>query len=104
MKRRIPAHLLLVAACLTPFALFAFFGCSKARDPWASAAPGHKRVLASFAPLYCFAVNVAGEHATVLCLTTAEGPHDYRATHTDALKVAGADLYLHNGLGLDDES
>jgi zinc transport system substrate-binding protein len=96
--------MLVLLCAVAPVCLFGFIGCSRARDPWASAKPEQKHVLASFTPLYCFAQNVAGEHALVLCLTTAEGPHDYRGTHTDALKVAGADLYLHNGLGLDDEA
>lgn len=102
-RRRLP--LLLALAGLPPLVLvFAFTGCSPARDPWLAAKPGQKRVLASFPPLYCFTANVAGEHAKVLCLSTATGPHDYKPTHTDALKVAGADLYLHNGLQLDDDA
>src|SRR5687767_11818564 len=77
-------------------------GCTRSADPWASAAPGQKRVLTSFTPLYCFTANVAKGHAQVQCLTTAEGPHDYAATPADALKVAGADLFVINGLELDD--
>src|SRR3954469_25064549 len=95
-------------AAALPIALILFGllgpGCSTARDPWASAGKDRKRVLASFAPLYCFAVNIAGDHAQVMCLTTTTGPHDYAASPRDALKVAGADLFLYNGLGLDNDA
>ncbi len=79
-------------------------GCSAARDPWeeAEGAPGAVRVLVSFPPLYCFARNVAGEHARVLCLAVTTGPHDYSPQGRDALKAFKADLLLVNGLGLDD--
>lgn len=87
---------------LTCLALIPVCGCTQARDPFKDARPGQVKVLTSFPPLYCFAANVAGEHAKVLCLLTTVGPHDYHATPLDSIKVAKADLFLVNGLGLDD--
>jgi ABC-type Zn uptake system ZnuABC Zn-binding protein ZnuA len=87
------------------FVLFAglivgFGGCSKPPDPWPDK-PG-LRIMTSFPPLYCFASNVAGDDATVLCLMTTTGPHDYPYPVGDAFKLHRADLFLINGLGLDD--
>lgn len=77
-------------------------GCSgPAEDPWPKK-PG-LRGMAMFPPLYCFAANVAGDDASVLCLTTAAGPHDYSPTARDALKLARADLFFVNGLDLDEK-
>jgi ABC-type Zn uptake system ZnuABC Zn-binding protein ZnuA len=77
-------------------------GCSKpAADPW-PAKPG-KRVLVSFAPLYSFTTAVAGDDANVVALMNEVGPHHYDATERDALLVSRADLFLINGLGLEDE-
>jgi ABC-type Zn uptake system ZnuABC Zn-binding protein ZnuA len=59
-------------------------------------------VLVSFPPLYCFTKSVAGDDAKVLSLLTTVGPHDYQPTAADALKVRKADLFLVNGLELDD--
>lgn len=78
-------------------------GCSRAPDPWKGTPSGQTKVLAVFPPLYCFAANVAGDRANVLCLLTGAGPHEYEATLTDAQKVAGADLFLVNGLGLEQD-
>jgi ABC-type Zn uptake system ZnuABC Zn-binding protein ZnuA len=79
-------------------------GCGKSNtgaDPW-PAKPG-KRVLVSFAPLYSFTAAVAGDDANVVCLMNDVGPHHYDATERDALLVQRADLFLINGLGLEDE-
>jgi ABC-type Zn uptake system ZnuABC Zn-binding protein ZnuA len=83
--------------------LLLFSGCSRSTDPWAGAHPNQTKVLACFPPLYCFAANVAGDHAKVMCLLTTKGPHDYEPTTRDALMVAGAKLFLINGLELDDD-
>lgn len=85
---------------LMPFLLFS---CAKAPNFWEDAKPGQKKVLVSFPPLYSIAHAVAGEDAYVLSLLTMEGPHDYEGTPTDLFKVNGADLYIHNGLTLDDD-
>lgn len=81
-------------------------GCLKgpATDPWAKAGDRPK-VLVSFAPLYSFAKNVAGEDAEVKCLLTATGPHNEGdATPTQIELARGCDLFVINGLGLEDES
>jgi zinc transport system substrate-binding protein len=78
-----------------------FFGCSAQPDPWPK--KSGKRVLTTFAPIYCFAQNVAGDDAVVLCLPTSKGPHGSAEWDPqDILKFRGADLVLSNGLGLDD--
>jgi ABC-type Zn uptake system ZnuABC Zn-binding protein ZnuA len=81
-------------------------GCLKgpATDPWASA--GNKpKVLVSFAPLYCFAANVAEEDADVKCLLTATGPHNEGDATPKQIELArGCDVFVINGLGLEDES
>jgi ABC-type Zn uptake system ZnuABC Zn-binding protein ZnuA len=79
-----------------------FVGCTRATDPWAGTPPGQKKIIASFAPLYCFAANVAGDKARVACLLTGTGPHDYDANDSDAAKVGGADIFLLNGFDLDE--
>lgn len=76
-----------------------FAGCSKVKEPFPDR-PG-KRVLASFPPIYCFAQNVAGDDANVLCLLTTNDPHDYSVAYSDVLKVRKANLFLCNGLDLE---
>ncbi len=77
-------------------------GCSRARDPFAGAGASQLKVLASFPPLYCFAANVANEHAKVLCFLTTQGPHGFQALPTDSIKVAKCDVFFTNGLELDE--
>jgi len=68
----------------------------------ASASAEKLRVLTSFLPVYCFAANVAGEHATVEnFLPQGAGPHDYQFTPRDVRKLSEADLILVNGLGME---
>ena len=79
-------------------------GCGHASDPWEKV-PGNaggKKVLVSFAPLYCFAKSIAGDEAKVLCLLASTGPHDYEPSSYDALKARGADVIFVNGLELDE--
>lgn len=90
--------LVLIPACLLALALS---GCGKTPDPWPEK-PG-PRVLTSFAPLYCFALNVAGDNANVLCVMAETGPHEFDPTPRDAIAVKRADLFLINGLDLDNE-
>src|SRR5262249_38163104 len=71
-------------------------------DPWAKVKGGPPRVLVSFAPLYCFAKAVADDDVAVLSLTTSVGPHDHNADADDAIAAQKADLFLANGLTLDD--
>lgn len=84
----------------------AITGCLKgpAEDPWASAR-GRPKVLASFAPLYSFAASVAGPDADVKCLLTTTGPHNEGDATPRQIELArGCDVFVINGLGLEDES
>lgn len=76
-------------------------GCGGGESAWDANRPGPK-VVVSFAPLYCFAANVAGPDAQVKSIMTTTGPHDFNPTDSDARLLARADLLLINGLNLDD--
>jgi zinc transport system substrate-binding protein len=76
-------------------------GCSGPADPWPQK-PG-PRVLTSFVPLYCFALNVAGDDASVLCVSTDTGVHHFDPGPQHAVALRRADLFLINGLDLDNE-
>jgi zinc transport system substrate-binding protein len=83
---------------------FFFVGCeAKPPDQWANVEGGNKRILVSFPPLYCFAKQIAGPDARVLCLVNELGVHHFEPTPDDVFKASKADLILYNGLGLDDE-
>ncbi|MCI0458370.1 MAG: metal ABC transporter substrate-binding protein [Gemmataceae bacterium] len=94
-----PAVALMLGGLLT---LALLPGCSGTKDPWPAVPGNGPRVLVSFPPLYCFAKNVAGDDAKVLSLLTTVGPHDHQATAEDAMIARGADLFLVNGLDLDE--
>lgn len=100
MRRLYPLLSLLVA--MTPIVFVFFFGCAKVPDYWSEAKPGQKKVLVSFPPLYCIAHAVAGDDAYVLCLTT-DGVHEHEKTLSDLHKLNKADLYIYNGLTLDND-
>ncbi len=90
-------------------ALFAFAalagvivaGCGTVQDPWAGKG-GPPRILTTIAPIDCFVRNVAGEHAGILCLCKTTGPHDYQYNIRDTLYLKKTNLFLSNGVGLDD--
>ena len=88
------------AALILGAYLFSLAGCTKAPDRWGEGKS--PMVLVSFPPLYCFTKAVAGDDARVVTLLAATGPHEHRANADDAQRAAGADLFLVNGLGLDD--
>jgi zinc transport system substrate-binding protein len=77
-------------------------GCGKAKDPWGQVEGGKLKVLVSFPPLYCFTKAVADKDAKVETLLSATGPHEHQATASDAHLASGANLFIVNGLGLDD--
>lgn len=79
-------------------------GCASKPDAdvWGDTT-GKPRVIASFAPIWCFAENVAGPDAVVKPLMTSQGPHHFDGTATEARLFQKADIVLVNGLGLDDK-
>ena len=83
MKRQI---VLAIPIAVLPCLLF-LPSCSRPPEVWPDK-PG-KKVLAMFIPLYCFAQNVAGDDANVMCLFTVKGPHEAEVSTQDILKVAG---------------
>ncbi len=101
MPRRLAIGLGLTAIILTMI-FVAMPGCSGPQDPWPQK-PG-PRVLTSFAPLYCFALNVAGDDASVLCMMTDTGPHHFDPSPQQAMALRRADLFFINGLDLDNEA
>jgi zinc transport system substrate-binding protein len=92
----------LVSLGFSFFLFFLFSGCSSTPDPWDQVEGGELRVLTSFPPLYCFTKGVAGNDAKVLSLLALTGPHDHQANADDAHVASRANLFLVNGLGLDD--
>ncbi len=60
------------------------------------------QVVASIAPIYCFAANVAGELADVeMLLPPASGPHQFALTPSDMRALSAADVVVMNGLELE---
>jgi len=90
----------LLLALVPAVALLPLIGCGGGDSAWDSSRSGPK-VVVSFAPLYCFAANVAGPDAQVKNVMTTTGPHDFNPTDNDARLLAKADLLLINGLELD---
>jgi ABC-type Zn uptake system ZnuABC Zn-binding protein ZnuA len=88
-------------AVLAPILLW-FGGCRKSDDIWANVEGGPKRVLVSFPPLYCFTRAVADKDVKVVSLLAMVGPHGFRPGQDEAQVAHGADLFLVNGLKLDD--
>ena len=76
-------------------------GCAGNAVDWPEK-PGPK-VIVSFAPLYCFALNVAGNDAAVMSIMSNQGPHHYETKLAEAVLLKRADLFFINGLGLDDK-
>jgi zinc/manganese transport system substrate-binding protein len=80
--------------------------CSKPQTSGVAEAPqniaGKLHVLATFAPVFCFAKNVAGDLADVeMLLPPDTGPHDFAFAPSDLRKLAGADVVVENGFGLE---
>ncbi|HEY2911440.1 MAG TPA: zinc ABC transporter substrate-binding protein [Gemmataceae bacterium] len=75
-------------------------GCGGGSNVWDANRAGPK-VVVSFAPIYCFAANVAGDDAQVKAVMTTTGPHEFNPSDTEARLLGGADLFFINGLQLD---
>jgi ABC-type Zn uptake system ZnuABC Zn-binding protein ZnuA len=79
-------------------------GCSgKVPDSAKDAPSTGPKVVVSFAPLYCFAANVAGGDASVQNVMYATGPHDFNPTDKEMRLLANADIFFIIGQGLDDK-
>ncbi|GAB4166645.1 MAG: metal ABC transporter substrate-binding protein [Terrimicrobiaceae bacterium] len=64
---------------------------------------GRLRVVTSFLPMQSHAAAIAGDRADVIQLLDKEtGPHDFQLTPGDVRKLADADLFVINGVGLED--
>jgi ABC-type Zn uptake system ZnuABC Zn-binding protein ZnuA len=66
------------------------------------------RVLTSFLPMYLFTRNVVGDAPGVavdMMLPSSLGcPHDYSLSPGDMKKIAETDIFIANGLGMEDLS
>ncbi len=98
MRSRVPLLLaivlLIVGAC----------GSGAAGTPGGSAGPGGTIAVVTTSTVFADMVrNVGGDRVTVTSLVPKGlDVHTYQVTPADLRAVAGADLYVMNGLGLDD--
>jgi manganese transport system substrate-binding protein len=71
-------------------------------SPALAGQPAPINVVATTTQIEDMARNVAGDRAQVVgILPLNADPHEYEPTTDDARKVAGADLILENGIGLE---
>lgn len=97
-----PLRFIIVSSLLVIALVTWGIGCnSAANDPWEPRS-GKPRVLTSIVPLHCFTALIAGDDADVRCLLTTKGPHDFQPSAHDARLLSGADLFIVNGLGLEE--
>lgn len=75
-------------------------GCGGDSSVWDANAPGPK-IVVSFAPIFCFAANVAGPDAQVRDVMTTTGPHEFNPSDNEARLLRHADIFFINGLQLD---
>lgn len=77
-------------------------GCSRPQ----AGADGRKHILCSTFPMYLFTANIAKGASGVevqLMIPAAMGcPHDYSLTPDDLRKIAAADVFVANGLGMEE--
>lgn len=77
-------------------------GCQKGPSTQVWKERGKLRVVASIAPLYCFTAHLAEPEGEVICLLSTKGPHDFMPTTHDAKLLSSADVFVVNGLGLEE--
>lgn len=99
-----PVPVLAGTLCLLASAIGLSAVSGFAEEPVA-AAPGVVRVLATSYPVYVHTLNVLQDvkGVTVTCLTPpgAGCLHDYQLTPADATRIAGADVVVANGAGME---
>jgi len=60
------------------------------------------KILTTFAPLYCFTINITGDLADVEnLLPSGVGPHEYSFSPADIKKITGAQVIIKNGVNLE---
>ncbi len=92
---------LIIAVSLAACFAFTLAGCKRTSTGQWPDTPGPK-IAVSFAPLYCFTVNVSGERGSVRSMLSTQGPHHADTSIQERILLEEADLFLFNGLGLDD--
>lgn len=100
LNRKTLPRVLFVLFAATLAAVIPLAGCGGSASEWPDR-PGPK-VMTSFPPLYCFAQNVAGDDAVVKTAMSNQGPHHFDPKPSDARRITQADLFVINGLGLDE--
>lgn len=89
---------------LSALGLASVVGCSPANQSTGWEGTTGPKVLTSFAPIQCFAMNVAGDDATVRVVFGDQGPHHVKDNPAHVKMFAGADVIFINGLGLEDRN
>ena len=96
-RERKPTLVYRLAAVLLIAFMLAFAPSAGAAEPL--------RVLTSFLPMEIFTRNVVGDTAGVTVMSMLPAslgcPHDYALTPGDMKKIASADLFVANGLGME---
>ena len=60
------------------------------------------KILTTIVPLYCFAINITGDHADVQnLLPPGAEPHGYSFSPADVKKITGAHVLIKNGVNLE---
>jgi zinc/manganese transport system substrate-binding protein len=60
------------------------------------------KILTTIAPLYCFTINITGDHADVEnLLPSGAGPHEYSFIPRDVKKITQAQVLIKNGVNLE---
>lgn len=63
---------------------------------------GKLKVIASFYPMYDFAVKIGGDRAEVVCMVpSGTEPHDWEPSASDLKNLEEADLFVYNGAGME---
>ncbi len=100
MRKSTKASLAVVGAAMAA-AVVLPLSCGGGTDPWAGLG-GPPHVVATFPPIDCFVQNVGSRHVGVLSLCTTTGPHEFDPSTADRQKLQKADLFVINGLALED--
>lgn len=96
-----------VALSILLLAMLFLVGCSKSNRVFhagmAEKETGKLKVVTTFAPLYSFTANVAGDAAVVENLVPIGASiHSFQAKPSDIKKIAQADILIINGIGLEE--